>query len=109
MRANTRRFGVLVQCAIALMVLLPGGTTPAFAQGKTSAVEKEGTREGPSDGIKVHGHWTIDVKNPDGSLASHHDFENALTTQGADVLARLLGRVDTAVGWEVDLLLSAGA
>ena len=26
----------------------------------------------PHEGITVHGHWTIDVKNPDGTVASHH-------------------------------------
>jgi hypothetical protein len=36
----------------------------------------------PGDGIKVHGHWTIDVHNPDGKLASHNEFENACVQCG---------------------------
>ena len=28
-------------------------------------------------GIKVHGHWIIEVLNPDGSLVNHREFENA--------------------------------
>src|SRR5271168_3514589 len=32
----------------------------------------------PHEGITVHGHWTIDVKNPDGTVASHHEFENSI-------------------------------
>jgi hypothetical protein len=45
-------------------------------------------------GITVHGRWTIDVRNPDGTLASHHEFDNALVTPaGGNVfLAGLLGR-----------------
>ena len=27
---------------------------------------------GMQDGIKLHGHWTIDVKNPDGTQVQHH-------------------------------------
>lgn len=33
---------------------------------------------GNREGIKVHGHWTIEVHNPDGSLVRHVEFENAL-------------------------------
>lgn len=45
--------------------------------------EKESTQEKPAgdgkhEGIKVHGHWTIDVKNPDGTLVRHVEFENSL-------------------------------
>jgi hypothetical protein len=49
-------------------------------------------QDGKSEGIKVHGRWTIDVRNPDGSLASHHEFDNALISGGARALAGLLGK-----------------
>jgi hypothetical protein len=59
------------------------------------------------DGIKVRGHWTIDVKNADGSLVSRHEFDNALVTgqNGGDfVLAGLLGRtVARVASWTVIL------
>src|SRR5690349_20637709 len=80
----------------AALVLLVAAA-PARAQ------EEKETPRGPGDGIKVHGHWTIDVKNPDGSLASHHEFENALTPKGADTLAAVLSRKITMVGWGVEL------
>lgn len=32
---------------------------------------------GPQEGIKIHGHWVIDVRNPDGKLVTHREFENA--------------------------------
>ena len=65
-------------------------------------------------GIKVHGRWEIDVRNPDGSLASHHAFNNSLTTAGVSVggnavLAGLLGRHFGTVGdWHVMIWRACG-
>jgi hypothetical protein len=57
-----------------------------FVESVASAPQKPG-----SEGIKVHGHWIMDVKNPDGSIAQHRDFENALVPSGGGtVLAHLL-------------------
>jgi hypothetical protein len=54
------------------------------------------------DGIKVHGHWTIEVRNPDGKLVTHREFENSLDPQtGATGLANVLGRVHSVGLWEV--------
>ena len=33
-------------------------------------------------GIQIHGHWVIDVKNPDGKLVEHREFENSLVKVG---------------------------
>jgi hypothetical protein len=54
-------------------------------------------------GIKVHGRWTIDVRNPDGTLSSRHEFDNALTAGGAVYLARLLGRDGVPTRWVIQL------
>ena len=35
-----------------------------------------------SDGIQVHGHWTVTVTNPDGTLDAVHEFDNALSDDG---------------------------
>ena len=56
-----------------------------------------------SEGIRVHGHWTIDVKNPDGSLASHYEFKNALDSFGATALAQMLARQKSTGVWGVSL------
>ena len=29
-------------------------------------------------GVKMHGRWVIDVRNPDGTLTAHREFENLL-------------------------------
>jgi hypothetical protein len=59
----------------------------------------------PREGITVHGHWVIDVRNPDGTLSSHADFQNALTPGGAFILAMLLSREATpgAAHWTIEL------
>lgn len=40
--------------------------------------------------LKVHGHWVIDVKNPDGTLAQHRDFENSLEFSAQGFLVGLM-------------------
>lgn len=78
---------LLTLCAVAAMAIAAHAQTPA-APG------------GPTEGIKVHGHWTIDIKNADGTLASHHEFENALVLPDADrLLTAILSRNFTVGGW----------
>jgi hypothetical protein len=66
----------------------PDGVTVVGPQAKiqpTSSVEpvkataSGETGHGSQEGVKVHGHWVIDVKNPDGTLAQHREFENSLS------------------------------
>jgi hypothetical protein len=65
-----------------------------------------GTAAAQASDIKVHGHWTIDVRNVDGTLASHNEFENELTpgtAGGSLTLARLLTRSDNVLFWRIGL------
>jgi hypothetical protein len=81
---------------VSLLVSALAGGTPAAAQ-----------RQG--DGITVHGHWTIDIHNPDGALASHHEFENALVpVSGATSLSGLLARSFAPTGWQLELSAADG-
>jgi hypothetical protein len=59
-----------------------------------------------NEGIKVHGHWSIDVKNPDGTLAKHVEFENSLVSpgQGDQLLAGLLGGFSVPGDWAIRLV-----
>jgi hypothetical protein len=64
----------------------------AHAAGVASA-EEESTPlkdDASHQGIKVHGHRKIVVKNPDGSIALTREFENSLTSKGGGILASLL-------------------
>jgi hypothetical protein len=68
------------------------GSGPSTAKASMAAVEESTpSRDDAShQGIKVHGHWKIVVKNADGSVAETREFENSLTTNGASVLAQLI-------------------
>jgi len=90
MNTMTRRLGVaFIAAALA--------AAPVLAQKRT---------ETPKDGIKVHGHWTIDIKKADGTLVSHNEFENALAGTGNTGLGMVLARAGTMGGWGV--LLDGG-
>jgi hypothetical protein len=97
----------LVFAALLAMVLFGAGVTRAQS-GATNApvstakpaaaavllptppVAKQPAK-GSHEGIKVHGHWTIEVKNPDGSLVSRREFENAIDPyEGSDLLTGVL-------------------
>ena len=47
------------------------------------------------EGIKVHGHWVIEVRDPDGTLAERRKFENALTGSGSGFLSQVLAAQGT--------------
>jgi len=57
-------------------------TDAAPAVGKGENAEKGAG--GVHQGLKFHGHWAITVKNPDGTQASHQEFENSVA-QGGEV------------------------
>ena len=59
------------------------------------------------EGIKVHGHWILDVKDKDGKLVEHRDFHNALVGDGATTLITLLAGMSSAEGLEVGLATAA--
>lgn len=85
---RVRAVGVLA--LMALVLASCGGATPEAA--------------GPTEGIQVHGDWTIDVYNPDGSLDEHHEFSNALGLRGGAQLINLLaGGLTTGGLWEIEL------
>lgn len=66
--------------------------------------------KGQSEGIKVHGHWTIEVRDPDGKVATRREFENSLANSlggGAALLTAMLGRTVTTGSWQVFLFDSA--
>ena len=62
------------------------------------------TAGGTSDGIGVHGAWSIDVYDRDGTLAASNRFTNDLEGGASTALARLLAGEASARGWRIDLL-----
>jgi hypothetical protein len=80
--------------------------SPARSQSLDSAEQEEEPNGKQSAGIKMHGHWTIVVRNPDGSVASRNEFENALTTgagNGDAGLSQFLARQYAVGTWQVSL------
>jgi hypothetical protein len=73
----------------------------ALAAAKRRAAKPPG---GPQEGIKVHGRWVIEVRNPDGTLTARHEFNNALSDGGRQALALLLSRSHNSPGkWLIGL------
>lgn len=58
------------------------------------------------DAIMVRGHWRIDVRQPDGTLVSHREFENHLI--GTVILAAVLSRASVVGAWAIHLAGSGG-
>ncbi len=74
-------------------------TKPAAPSAKNPASQAKGQHEG----ITVHGHWTIEVRNPDGKVAVHREFENSLMQIGGGTLGFILARYATFGSWEIFL------
>lgn len=112
----------LVMTLVVLVLLLSlaltgcsnGAVAPQTAQAAASSVETpaatmgtaNNTGNGRDEGIQVHGHWIIEVTNPDGSVAEYREFENALLESGGWALGTILGRAVTVGGWWVQLMYS---
>ncbi len=63
----TQRVGTWVAATV---LSVTGGLVPvASAQERPAASPAQAAKPagGMGEGIKVHGHWTIEVRNPDGS------------------------------------------
>ena len=101
--------GILAAALIILTLILAGcglASSPAAAPAATSSAlaAAVSSDKGPGqEGITVHGHWTIEVRNPDGSLAERREFENALVGGGDFALSALLSRNNSMGPWAITL------
>jgi len=108
MKAVKQVLGSAVQ--VVLVFAFVGGTVrPVAAQvakvKAANAAAKSPTAARPSggqhEGIKVHGDWTLVIRNKDGSLAARHQFRNALAD--AALLPLLLNHGGSVGRWQVRL------
>jgi hypothetical protein len=76
------------------------------SKSKTSAAKKSGAPEDATLINQVHGHWVIEVRNPDGSLTARSESENAAVTPS--VLPPILGRAVTQAAWSIELTATSG-
>lgn len=106
MRNTTRRSLLSVPLVGTLLVLLagpqvaraqdaPATSRSASAAHPAKAAARQRTADQPQpadqggshEGIKIHGHWTIQIKDPDGTVVATRKFENRLTSTGAQALS----------------------
>jgi hypothetical protein len=58
---------------------------------------------GQAEGLKVHGHWIIEIHNPDGKVVTRSEFENSISVGGSALLLDLLARKITGGAWSIQL------
>ena len=75
---------------------------PQTETAQSIGAEKQSRAGGPQEGIKLHDHWTIEVRNPDGMLVTHREFENAYLPN-YNLLPLILGRTLSVGLWEISL------
>jgi hypothetical protein len=98
-----RKITIAIRLGLAVTAFLVSGSI-ATAQEQPTAPAHGDRGAKPADGVRIHGHWTIDIRNPDGTLASHNEFENALTPFGAGGLSNLLSASGFSFGfWTLQL------
>ncbi|MFQ6027763.1 MAG: hypothetical protein ACE5Q6_09760 [Dehalococcoidia bacterium] len=89
--------------ALALALVLPGASSHETGNGTGQLASLASPPTGgPAEGIQVHGHWRIDVLDPDGTLVSSRKFDNAMTPRGKFILTTLLWE-GVAGTWGIEL------
>jgi hypothetical protein len=63
----------------------PGAASAAAKADSGPEAEAKPQKSG-IEGVQIHGHWVIDVKNPDGKVAEHREFDNSLVTSSSTLL-----------------------
>jgi hypothetical protein len=81
-------------------------TSAKLAAAATASAQHAKSNGGTHEGIIVHGWWTIDVKNPDGKVVTHREFENSLAR--ATVLGTFLAGTAAPGAWSVQLAANGG-
>ena len=88
-----------------ILVLLVALTALVVACGQANEAE-----EPTGGGIQVHGHWTVTVTDPDGTVARVHEFDNALdSANGSALLTALLHGTNNVVLHHIRVYRPGGA
>jgi hypothetical protein len=102
--------GVLLVALLLVSTVLTGcsksaeSVAPVPNAALSPVVASSAPGSAPQEGIKVHGHWTIEVRNPDGSIAERREFENAVyQPNGSQALTSFLSRQASVGGWGISM------
>jgi len=119
-KAATAALIALVTASITLPVSAQQAATAATPAAKATVptakpvvqAEEEETTPAPKkpghEGITVHGHWVMDLKDKDGKVIEHRDFQNSLDrNNGTNLLVQLLTGVVVGGNMEIDAIKSA--
>lgn len=87
----------------AIGILAVVGVLLASCGGSTSG------SAGPSEGIEVHGDWTIDIYNEDGTLDRHVEFSNDLGPESGLLIGSILTQAETPGLWSIVLRTEPGS
>lgn len=87
----------------------PAEATPAKPATQGDEAKESGDR-GFNTGIKVHGWWVIEVRNRDGRVVTHREFENKLEgAEGAQVIMNGIGGTGEEGQWMIALPIPCSA
>ncbi len=90
--------GIALACVLGLVSGCASTGSDGLEGAESDSVRARGV---PGEGITVHGHWTIEVRDPDGTLAERREFENELLGGGVGAMVDILGRISTPGDWEI--------
>jgi hypothetical protein len=91
-----------IMIIIVLAVLL-FGLTRDNTNDVTMIYPTSGSSVVPQQYIQIHEYWTIEVREPDGSLGSRHEFENEVQGHYGRFWARVLAREAKTAIWTITL------
>jgi hypothetical protein len=97
----------LVACSFAIVAGCGSGA--AVTQSQNGSIAARSASNPNSVGVKVHGAWTLEVRNSDGQVVKTLRFHNDLTATGASTLAAILSEISTPNYWGIELFGSPNA
>lgn len=75
------------------------------AIGEASPAQEHSQPGAQQEGIKVHGHWTIEIRQASGAVVAHREFENSIVGGSGDkLLAQFLSRQLSQGLWLITLV-----
>jgi hypothetical protein len=97
---RSKIFAGAAACAIVVLTaIVIAGALGAFGSPVSSA---SGSTPAKNDAIKVHGAWTIEIRDR-GRTVRTAQFHNELTTKGAEALVSILARQSSVGQWMIGL------
>ncbi len=106
---------LVVGLAVALVLAGCAGTpsnsspTPGTAVSSPGPLAEAAPGGVPEEGIQVHGDWTIEVRNPDGTVVERREFENAFNgISGSLAISQFLSRTRSVGAWDIVLSKTTG-